>query len=280
MSTREIRRILGLTALLWGGALVSEVVAIVVAPTAVYLDDASPSAAITLYNPSTRAEEVSVEAVFGYPTTDSLGNVLLHLDAEADDPRSAAGWIQALPRRLVVPPGERRVVRLLARPPASVEGGEYWTRLVLTSRGQSLPVVGAPDSGRVQVGLDLEVRTIIAVTYRKGEVGTGIDVARFEPEIRGDTLIVHPRLTRLGEGAYIGRLDLRLVDPEGQELRSWAEQVAVYREYGRRWAYDVSDLPAGSYRLELRLGTDRDDIAEDDRLETVPVEMSAEVVRP
>lgn len=281
MTIRGALRTLALTALFVAGGFVTRVAAIVVAPTAVYLDEANPAAAISLYNPSTTPEEVSVEAVFGYPTTDEVGNVRLHLDEASQDARSAAGFLQVLPRRLVVPPGERRVVRLLARPPAGIDVGEYWTRLVFTSRGQRLPVSGeGADTTGVAVGLDLEIRTIIAVTYRQGAVSTGVSVEGFEPEIRGDSLIVRPDLVRRGAGAYIGRMELRLLAPDGSEVRRWSEQVAVYRAYHRRYRYDVSDLAPGPYRLVLRLDTERDDVPAAARLGAPPVEVTAPVIRP
>jgi P pilus assembly chaperone PapD len=279
MRPASLLRALSLTVALSLGVLLAEAVAIVVAPTAVYITDREPSAAITLYNPSNDPEEVTVETLFGYPTTDADGRLYLHVDSAGDDPRSAARWIQALPRRVVVPPGERRVVRLLARPPAGAPDGEYWSRLVFTSRAQRLPLAGA-DTAQVSVGLNMQVRTIISVTYRKGEVGTSVSVEEFQPEIQGDTLFMRPALIRGGAGAFIGRMDVRLLDADGSEAAAWSEQVAVYRDYSRRYAYDVSGLPAGTYRIVLRLTTERDDIPAADRLVADPVEVTAEVVRP
>ena len=279
MRTAPPLRALTLTVVLCLGALLTEAVAIVVAPTAVYVTDREPAAAITLYNPSNDPEEVTVETLFGYPTTDADGRLYLHVDSVGSDPRSAAGWIQALPRRVVVPPGERRVVRLLARPPAGTPDGEYWSRLVLTSRGQRLPAPGG-DTAQVSVGLSMQVRTIISLTYRKGEVSTSVSIQDFQPEIQGDTLVMRPSLVRGGEGAYIGDMDVRLFAADGSEAATWSEQVAVYRDYSRRYAYDVSSLPPGTYRMVLRLTTERDDIPAADRLVADPVEVTAVVVRP
>lgn len=281
MRLSSLLRTLAWTAALLTGSAATRVMAIAVAPTAVYVSDARPASAVTLYNPSTTAEEVSVEVIFGYPTTDEEGRVRLAVDTASEDPRSAVDWIRVLPRRLVVPPEERRVVRLLARPPADTPDGEYWARLVFTSRGQEIPVDAPPDSvSGVRVGLSLEVRTIIALAYRKGEVTTGLQVDGFAPEIQGDSLVVWPDMIRQGDGAYIGRLVFSLLDEEDQEVRTWEEQVAVYREYRRRYAYPVQDLPAGRYRLVMRLSTDREDIPESDRLVTVPVELTAELLKP
>lgn len=277
MKMRSATSVLAWTMLLLAGGLTTEAVAIVVAPTAIYLTADSRASVIQLYNPSSTAEEISVEAVFGYPATDEAGRIGLRLSQDPD-PRSAAEWIQVLPRRLVVPPGERRAVRLLARPPAELRDGEYWTRLIFTSRGQRVPVDGRDTTG-VQVGLGLEVRTVIALTYRKGQVDTGIRVRDFAPQIEGDSLVMRPEFLRAGEGAYIGRMELTLIDSAGLPVKSWEEQLAVYRDYHRHYAYDVGDVPEGEYRLLLHVDTDREDIPEGDRLPTDPVELSVELTR-
>jgi hypothetical protein len=280
MSTTH-RRLLVSGGLLLAGLLVTEAVAIVVAPTAVYMNHRSPSASVTLFNPGTVPEEVSVEAVFGYPATDEEGNMYLFVSEDpASDARSAAPWIQAFPRRVVVAPGARQIIRIVGRPPADLPDGEYWSRLVFTSRGQRVPVGGAVDTTEVRVGLDLEVRTIIASAYRKGEVQTGVRVEGLEPVIHGDSLVIRPRLIRDGNAAYIGRLEARLDDRDGRTAAQWQAQVAVYRELERRLAWDVSHLPAGQYTLRLRLSTDRDDIPREHRLQADPVELVREVVKP
>lgn len=279
MTPRLFFRSLLLAGLLLTVAMVGQVVAIVVAPTAVYMTDADPAAAVTLYNGSDRAEEVRVETIFGFPVTTDSGTVELFTDTVGADPRSAADWIQALPRRLVVPPGERRVVRLLARPPADASDGEYWARLVFEARGQELPVGGVDDTTEVSVGLDLQVRTIIAATYRKGDVRTGVSIEDFEPRIESDSLVVRPRFVREGNAAFIGRFEARLIDAGGRTVRSWDANVAVYEDHHRRWAWDVADVAPGSYEVLIRMSTERDDIAPGDRLPAVPVVRTAPVQR-
>jgi len=265
----------GLLLLVGGIAFALPLWSVVIAPTALYVSDGSPTATLTLHNPSPVPEEVSIEAVFGYPTTDVDGGLYLHLDPDAHDPRSAAGWVRAFPRRVVVGPGERQRVRILVDAPPDAPDGEYWTRLVVTSRGQRVGVEGAEGRAGVQVGLDLEVRTILALTFRKGPVTTGIRVEDLEPELRGDSLVLRPRLLRDGDGAYIGRLRTRLVDPAGTVVGSWTEQVAVYREYHRRLSYPVEPLGTGEYRVELELTTEREDVPADFRLATPPMRAEA-----
>jgi hypothetical protein len=256
--------------------MAAEVAGIVVAPTAVYLTSARPAGAVTLYNPSDVPEEVSVSTLFGYPATNENGELRLFTEEDSDDPRSAAGWIQALPQRLVVPPGERRTVRLLARPASDLPDGEYWTRLVFESRGQTLPVAGG-DTTAIAIGLNLNVRTVISAAFRKGQVDTGVQIEDFTPRVQGDSLIVRPNFVRQGNAAFIGRMQVQLVSAAGELARAWEEQVAVYREYNRRYVYDLTGLPAGTYQFQIRLSTEREDIQPQHRLPAAPAVATAEV---
>jgi len=261
--------------------LAGEAFSIVVAPTSVYMEAGSPSANLTLFNPSSVPEEVTIEAVFGYPTTDADGTLGLFLEEGSGDPRSAAGWIRAYPSRVVVPPGGRQVVRLLAEPPTGLEDGEYWTRLVVTSRGQRIPTEGAGDSPDVHVGLSLEVRTVIPATFRKGELSTGVTVDDLEPRVEDGTLILRPRIERQGSAAFIGHLNVALIDTSGEVVREWMEQLAVYRDYHRLLRYPVSDLAPGDYDLRLTItNADRDDVPRSYRLPASVVEREVEMRIP
>ena len=48
---------------------------VIVAPHAVFIDHATRSGSITLYNPGENPVEVTVSFGFGYPTTDSAGSI-------------------------------------------------------------------------------------------------------------------------------------------------------------------------------------------------------------
>jgi len=269
-----------LTLLLGVTLLAAEAASIVVAPTAVYIDHQTRSASVTLFNPGDTAEEVTIDAVFGYPATSDDGTLYLHLDPDSDDPRSAASWLRAFPRQVVVAPGARQVVRLLGEPPADLPDGEYWSRLVITSRGQSIPVDAPPGSQGVRVGLDLEVRTVIAATYRKGPMQTGLDVGDLDASVTDGTLRLRPRLVRQGSAAWIGSLRLSLVNGSGTEVAGWTEQVAAYEVYHREFSYDVGSLPSGSYTLRAVFSTDREDIPAPFRLRTPDVVRETGVVIP
>jgi len=158
---------------------------------------------------------------FGYPTTDSSGNIKLNTIENPDSTvPSALAWIQAFPRRLTVAPRERQTVRLLARPPIGLADGEYWLRLVIAAQAGRVPITGVADTTAIQVGLTLQVRTIIGVNYRKGPVTTGVSLSNLRAQLVGDSVITRARIERHGNAAFIGMIRETVVDSMARCVRS------------------------------------------------------------
>ena len=253
---------------------------VLVAPHVVFIDHRTRSAAITLYNPGTEPAEVSIATFFGYPVTDSAGDFELATPAPDSTHPSAAAWIQAFPRRIVVQPLQRQTVRLLGRPPAGLADGEYWSRLIITAKGGSLPVAGADTTQAIQVGLSLEVRTIIPLQYRKGNPKTGVRLANLRATKTGDSIVVRAQLTREGNAAFVGTARGTLTNAAGAIVGTFAVPLAVYYAIDPRFSILARDLPAGPYRLMLELVSERADIAPESIIHTPPVRSTIDLVLP
>lgn len=256
--------------------------AITVAPHALFIDHRTRSTVLYIQNSGNSPEEVSVQVKFGYPTSDSLGDV--HVDLIDDPPPgepSAAAWVRALPARARVQPGARQAVRLFARPPSGLPDGEYWSRVIVTSRAAQLPVEAAGNAAAVSVGLTLEMRTIISLIYRKGKLATGVRLNGFSAaKAHGDTLITHIQLARTGDAAYLGKLELVLLNAAGDPVGRWEQAIAVYRDLYRRLAFPVDRFEPGRYALDLRLSTERDDIPAESVLPALVVERTLDLIVP
>lgn len=268
----------GLVVLAAAGPLAAQ--GVVVAPHAVFMDHRARSGSVLLYNPNTEPAEVTISVMFGYPVTDSAGSIVLHAPESpgAGEP-SAAGWLQAFPRRLTIAPLERQTIRLLATPPPGLADGEYWARLVIAAKGGRIPVSGVADTS-IQIGLLLEVRTIIGINYRKGVVHTGVRLSGLRAEPAGDTLQVWTRLERDGNAAFIGTVHGVLVDSVGTQRGEFRLPLGVYRTLEPRFAMPVGVLPSGRYRLRIEVASHRADLAPEVLLQVPAVRDSIEVRVP
>lgn len=253
---------------------------VLVAPHAVYLDHRTRSASITLYNPGADPVEVAISSFYGYPVTDSLGHFMLHVpdSVEAAMP-AATAWIDAFPRRMTLAPLQRQTVRLLARPPQGLADGEYWSRIVIAAKGGAIQMTGA-DSAGIQIGLALEVRTIIPLLYRKGALHTGVRLASLRVAPVGDSLTIRVHLERQGSAAFVGTATGTLVTEKGVAVASFQQPVAVYYDAEPVFTIPLSAPKAGRYRFRLELSTERADIAPELLLRTAPVRDSIEVTLP
>jgi P pilus assembly chaperone PapD len=251
---------------------------VIVAPHAIYLDHRTRSASILLYNPGADPAEVSISLFFAYPVTDSVGHFTLYTpDSTQPSTTSATDWIEAFPRRMTIPPLQRQTIRLLARPPQGLADGEYWSRIMISAKGGTLPVTGA-DSSNIEIGLSLEVRTIIPLIYRKGQLQTGISISDLRTEVEGDSLLVRARLERQGRAAYIGTARVTLADERGSTVSTFQQPVAVY--YDAQPVFALPLAPAGRYTLHLEVATQRSDIATEQLLRAPVARDSLTVTLP
>lgn len=276
---RNIRRLAGVAAVI-GLALTPAVIkAIYVNPTAVFIDHTTGHGQVTLGNSSEVPEEVSVELKFGFLDTDAAGTPFVRL-LEDPGPQfpSAATWIRPFPRRVRLMPGEQQVVRLLATPPADLPDGEYWARLIVTSRGAPLPL--SMGDTAVSVGVNLEIRLVTSLIYRKGRVTTGVGVSEFTASIEGDSLVVWAKLTREGNGVYLGRASLEVIDTTATAVRTWSTPLAVYYPIKRRFAVPLQSLESGEYVVRLRLLAERPDMPDGQVIPAPPVADSVTIRVP
>ena len=256
---------------------------VLVAPHAVVIDHRTRSGSLSLYNPGDEATEVSLSTFFGYPVTNAGGDFELKT-VERPDPAmpSAAGWIEAFPKRMLLGPKERQTVRILARPPAKLADGEYWARLVVAAKGGTVPVAGADSSLGITVGLNLEVRTVLPLQYRKGAVATSVSSASSPRRWRATPSPCGCGSTGPGTAAFIGTVHGTLADSAGKTVTTFSSPVAVYYDMDPRFAtaLPAGKLPSGRYTLRIEVAAEREDLAPETLLPARPVRDSLELRLP
>lgn len=250
--------------------------AVTVSPTALYLSARSPSALLTLINTSSRAEEIEISFGFGYPTSDSTGALQVSITevGPAGEP-SAAGWLRAFPRRLVLQPGQRQVVRVTIVAPAALADGEYWGRVLVKSRGGEPPI--EQTRGQVRMQLTLETTFATALFFQKGAMQTGVAAAA-AAERTSDGVQFTIDLNRQGNAVFLGRVHAELLDASNHKLAEAEDVVAVYRQIRRRFLLrSEKPLPAGPLVVRYVVDTERPDLPSSGPVRSAPTNGSVSV---
>lgn len=209
--------------------------AVSVSPMSIFMTHTNRTATMTLYNPNPLPEEIEISFAFGYPQSDSAGDVSVPLSevAPAGEP-SAVPWLRAFPRRLVLQPGQQQVVRIMAQPPAGIEDGEYWSRVLVTATGGRPPVEQQvqPD---VRVAISMRTIIVASLNYRKGQLSTGIEITDASARRSADGVQVTLDMARRGEAAYLGSIHLEFLDAAGNVVHEEDDIMSVYRMLRRRF---------------------------------------------
>jgi P pilus assembly chaperone PapD len=234
--------------------------AVTVSPTALYITSRNPSALLTLINTGSRPEEIELAIAFGYPVSDSAGVLRVDIvDSAAAGEPSLTSFLRVFPRRLVLQPGQRQVVRVMVAMPASAANGEYWGRVLVKSRGGEPPI--EQSQGNVRMQLALETTLATAVFFQKGDVKTGISIPAADARRMGDSVVFTLDLKRENNAAFLGRVRAELVNASGATVAEVEDVSAVYRAVRRRFVLRTgSTLPPGQYTVRYLVDTERPDL--------------------
>jgi hypothetical protein len=259
---RAFARVLGTALAVLGliGVTTSAAHAVTVSPTALYISSRNPSALLTLINTGSRPEEIELTIGFGYPVSDTAGVLRVDIldSGRAGDP-SLTSYLRVFPRRLVLQPGQRQVVRVMVAMPAGAADGEYWGRVLVKSRGGEPPI--EQSQGNVRIQLSLETTFATAVFFHKGDVKTGISIPSVEARRLGDSVQFTIDLKRESNAAFLGRVHAELVNASGATVAEVEDVAAVYRTLRRRFVLRTgSPLPAGAYTVRYVVDTERPDL--------------------
>lgn len=247
-----------------------------VAPTVMTLGDRERFGTFLVDNRSDEPQEVTISFKFGYSTSDPEGNRFFVYD----DTAAAAAFglheqIRAFPRRFVLAPGDRQIVRMSARPAPDAPDGVYWARIVTASQPQSAAVERTEAEG-VATQVVFRLEQVTTVLYRKGEVATGLEAGALEARPRGDSLSVRLPLRRVGNAPFYGRARLSVVAEDAAPagvVPPIDDELLFEVFFDRVLRFDVplAALPAGRYRVRVSLDSNRPDIPRDRRITADPI---------
>ncbi|MBU8933455.1 MAG: hypothetical protein KOO62_05555 [candidate division Zixibacteria bacterium] len=242
---------------------------VMVAPTVVFMSDQKRTDRIIVKNPSDAPTEVTIRISYGLPMSDSLGNIAISLaDSSVSDSKSAMDWIRAFPRKVMVPAQGSQTVRLVARPPQGLVDGEYWARIVVSSKEGETVLPATDVEGQISTSLNMIMQMAIMVKYRTGDLVSSLDLLSARAVQADNKVHVLVDMSSLGNTSYMGVIKTRLIDADGQEMSINSTNLAVYDRLRRR--IELGIAPDQEFKKPLRVDLE---ITPDGRNDVPPEDM-------
>lgn len=247
------------------------------APTRVDIVENKPVQEIRITNMSNIARAYSL----------SLQNLIMneggHTARVDNFDYSAKRMVRFVPRQFSIKPGERQVVRIMARFPEGAEDGQYHAHLEflenVSKRAELNKDVDGKES-QAKMNAQISYATAIPVIISKGEIKTEIsmsDVKLGQDEKSGRSNISLV-LGRSGNGQGNIFIEADYIAPDGAEKKAAVRRsVYVYRELNKRnhsfllELLNEADLQKGG---EIRVKLYNKDISETEPVDTISLPMA------
>ncbi len=236
---------------------------VTIAPTNLFIDGSNRFGTYMVINGSDTPQEVSVDFIFGYATSDSVGNRLyIYDDSLKAETYSLASSIRAFPQNFTLNPNQRQVVRLRINQTMFTNDGTYWARIKTSSTPVSPPIELENDQS-VGARIGVVIDQISGVFYKKGNVTTGIDIKEIEGLVDSDsnTFSVLTHYNRTGNSPFLGTITTILKNANGNEVRRGVVSTSIYFDGIHRENFDLSELPSGNYSIEVSFESSRTDVS-------------------
>lgn len=241
---------------------------VIIAPTAVFMDDGSKFASVMIINRSNESRDVSLDFKFGYPQSDSLGNVSVNYrDSVLERKYSLVSWIKVFPRQFTLQPGEQRTVRLTVKTPNDLPDGAYWGRMTTTSA----PKAQLADTNAAAIGAQLNFvfNQVVPVVFQHGKLESTISIERNNVIADTGRIDIISAIRCAGHTPFFGATSLRVLDDKGSVVEEQKAPVAVYFNLAKRFSLDRKLYKSGSYKAEIAISGQRGDV-EERFLRTIP----------
>lgn len=251
-----------------------------VSPVSLYIDENTGIASLYIRNGQDMAREVEITFNFGYPASDSAGNLAMkYNDTHLAVKNGLNNRLRAFPRNFVMEPGGQQTVRLQVLPMNEQPDGVYWTRLVVKSSQQARDIEEHPLTEGVGAKINYVFRQNIPVFYGKGSLNTAIRVAEVKTQFTKGRIIVIARLEKSGNAPWNGTVTASLRDEENGAVAEKRQTLLAYYNVLRRIEMELpgEKLPAGEYQLELVFETKRSDVSPDDLVQAAPLRHTVNV---
>lgn len=250
-------------------------------PSFLFMDRSQKSISFTVTNTESSDREVWIEIKYGFETSNDEGKIFIQLDSTNVDGLSAAPFMVAYPQRFILPGGTGQIVRLIANQQQPLLDGEYWARILVTSKPTKPTATQTPGSTVIRPGITMLLQQSIPFHYRVGLLETGLLVNSLIAS-SGDTSInLTMNLSRTGNASYWGSRTTKIIDRQGRIVYSNTKNVGVYKSITLIDRISRGEMPSGEYTVEIEFLTQkRTDVAVGKLVQARPLRVTTAVALP
>ncbi|MCP5405837.1 MAG: hypothetical protein H6922_06425 [Pseudomonadaceae bacterium] len=221
-----------------------------VSPLRVEIAPAKQTAVLTVTNKSSKTKHYRVEL------TDQQMNADGVTEGVDTFPYSAKNMLRFMPRRLTLEPGQRQVVRVMARRPANLPDGDYHTHLLFEEEQPAISAATSPTAGGFKMDIGAVYGVGIPVIVQQGTL-TGkatLTSATYAPAAKpGQADAVTAAFLR--EGNSEASAYLVLTDASGVQVAT-PRILRLYREVGNVAISMPLTVKTPQFPLKLTMLTD------------------------
>lgn len=225
---------------------------IIISPYVVYMDEQEKFGTFIVQNESDQEYEISISFIFGYPKSDSLGNVSMQYYQEPTDTLpSIVSWLRAFPKNFLLQPKQKQIIRMTVRPPDTLDSGTRWARIVTSSVPKSPPI--SNQSSGITAKINFVLNQVTTVLYRNGNIETGIDILGINTKQDSSALDVLIKYHRTGNSPFWAEVNLNLLDSLGNSVADDFEYGPIYYDITKKYSLDISKATKGNYTLQIQI---------------------------
>jgi hypothetical protein len=225
---------------------------VIISPHILYTDTKDRFGTFYVQNESNQIYEVDISFIFGYPVTDSVGNATMKYIEDPDSTLpSIINWIKAFPRKFLLNPKQRQVVRMAVSSPSNIKAGTYWSRIVTSATPQSIPTDTLGEGVRAQIKFVLN--QITTFLYRVDPTTTGIEVKDFNTEIDSSNLNIYAQLVRIGNSPFFGTVTVVVSNNKAEIILEEEQDLSNYFELVKKFRFPIEKFTPGEYKIELTI---------------------------
>jgi len=237
---------------------------VTISPISLFIDSQRRFETLLIMNTSDVAQEVKLSWEFGYPKANEAGDIaVLYGDEKEAALHSAADWIRGFPKNFILEPGQRQTVRITVKAPRNLPAGTYWSRLKTSSSALST-AIGEAEPGGITTKINIQFNQVTSIFYKHGELSTGLQITGIRNVVDDQTVHVFADYKKSGNSPFLGTMTAKVTDAVGEIVKEGKVLISVYYDGLRRLDLDVSDLPLGSYDVEVSISSGRSDIPDAD----------------